>query len=326
MRYVAQRLVQMVVVLLIVTFLTFCLVRFLPGDPAISILGTSQELADQDPATKQRVDELRDRLDLDEPLPVAYYRWLKKLVVDQDLGRSEIRQTEVSELMGTALPRSGLLMLYAIVLSLVIAIPLGILTAYKANTFIDKVTNSAAFGVISLPSFIIAILLVWLFAIELGWFPATNVVPFSESPLEHFKSYALPSFSLALPQAAVYMRVLRTDMLATLQEDFIGMAKAKGMPTRKILLRHAFRPSSFTLLTVTAINVGQLIGGSVIIEFIFAINGMGSQLAAAVARSDYIVVQAAVAIVALFFVSINFLVDILYGVLDPRIRHARSRA
>ena len=326
MRYVAQRLVQMVAVLLVVTFLTFCLVRFLPGDPAVNILGTTQELAEQDPGTRQRVIELRDRLDLDESIPVAYYRWLNRLVVHQDLGRSEIRQTEVSELLGKALPRSALLMLYSIVLSLLIAIPLGIFTAHKANSWFDKVTSSAAFGVISLPSFIIAILLVFLFAIELQWLPATNVVPFSEDPVEHFKSYLLPSLSLALPQAAVYMRVLRTDMISTLQEDFIGMAKAKGMPTRKILLRHAFRPSSFTLLTVTAINIGQLIGGAVIIEFIFAINGMGSQLATAVLRSDYIVVQAAVAIVALFFVSINFLVDILYGVLDPRIRHARGRA
>ena len=324
MRYIAQRLAQMVVVLLVVTFLTFCLVRFLPGDPAISILGTTQELAAQDPDTRERVEALRDKLDLDESIPVAYYRWLKRTVVDRDLGFSEIRQTDVSELVGTALPRSGLLMLYAIVLSLLIAIPFGILTAHRANSWFDKVTNSVAFGVISLPSFIIAILLVYFFAIELQWLPATGVVDFGEDPVEHFKSYVLPSLSLALPIAAVNMRILRTDMIATLQEDFIGMAKAKGMPTRKILLRHAFRPSSFTLLTVTALNVGQLIGGAVIIEFLFAINGMGSQLATAVARADYIVVQAGVAIVAFFFVTVNFLVDILYGVLDPRIRHARA--
>jgi peptide/nickel transport system permease protein len=314
----------MVAVLFVVTFLTFAFVRFLPGDPAISILGTTQELAAQDPGTKAKVEELRDRLDLNDPVPVAYARWLKKLVVDRDLGFSEIRQTDVSDIIGKSLPRSGLLMFYSIVLSLVIAVPLGVFAAYRSSTWIDKILSSSAFGIISLPSFIIAILLVFVFAIRLKWLPATGVVNFGDDPVEHFKSYLLPSLSLALPQAAVYMRILRTDMIATLQEDFIGTAKAKGMPTRKILLGHAFRPSSFTLLTVLGINIGQLIGGSVIIEFLFAINGMGSQLASALGRSDYIVVQSAVAIIALFFVSINFLIDILYGVLDPRIRHARS--
>ena len=324
MRYIALRLLQMVAVLIIVTFLTFAFVRFLPGDPAVSILGTTQELAEADPGTRERVEALRDRLDLDKPVHVGYVRWLKKIIIDRDLGFSEIRQTDVSQLVGTALPRSGLLMLYSILLSLILAIPFGILTAHRSFTWFDKITNSVAFGIISLPSFIIAILLIFVFAVTLKWLPSQGVVPFGTDPIEHFKSYLLPSLSLALPQAAVYMRVLRTDMIATLQEDFIGTAKAKGMPTRTILLRHAFRPSSFTLLTVTAINVGQLIGGSVIIEFLFVINGMGSQLASALVRSDYILTQSAVAIVALFFVSINFLVDILYGVLDPRIRHARS--
>jgi peptide/nickel transport system permease protein len=314
----------MVGVLLVVTFLTFGLIRFLPGDPAVAIIGTTQEQAANDPAIAKRLAEVRKRLELDKPVPVAYASWLKRLVINRDLGYSEPRNTEVSALLSTALPRSALLMLYSVVLSLVIAIPLGILTAYRASTRLDRVLNGMAFGFISLPSFIIAIFLVYVFAVRLGWLPPSGVVPFSENPIEHFKSYLLPSLSLALPQAAVYMRVLRTDMIATLQEDFIGTAKAKGMPTRAILLRHAFRPSSFTLLTVTGINIGQLIGGAVIIEFIFDTNGMGARLVTALQTSDYVVVQSCVALVALFFVSINFLVDILYGVLDPRIRHARS--
>jgi peptide/nickel transport system permease protein len=326
MKFIAQRLVQMLAVLFVVTFLTFGLVRVLPGDPAVSIIGTTQEQAEKDPATKQRVEELRDRLDLDEPVHVAYFAWLKTLIVDRDLGYSEIRQTEVSELLGTALPRSILLMVYSIALSLILAIPLGILAAYRQGGWIDRALSASAFGLISLPSFIIAILLVYVFAIQLDWLPASGVTDFSEDPVEHFKSYLLPALALALPQAAVYMRVLRTDMIATLQEDFIGTAKAKGMPPRTILLRHAFRPSSFTLLTVTALTIGQLIGGTVIIEFIFNINGMGSQLAGALGRSDYIVVQSAVAIIAVFFVMINFTVDIFYGLIDPRIRHVRGRA
>jgi peptide/nickel transport system permease protein len=313
-------------VLLIVTFFTFGLVRFLPGDPAVSILGTTQELAEQDPGTKERVEQLKADLDLDKSVPEAYVSWLKKVVVDRDLGHSYIRNTDVDELVSTALPRSALLMFYAIVLSLVIAIPLGILAAYKSYTWLDRIISGSAFAFISVPAFILAIVLVYIFAVRLSWFPATGIVDFSENPAEHFKSYALPALSLALPQAAVFLRVLRTDMVSTLQEDFIGTAKAKGMPTRSILLRHAFRPSSFTLLTVTGISVGQLIGGSVIIEFIFNMNGMGSQLAGALGRSDYVVVQSIVAVVAIFFITLNFAIDILYGVLDPRIRHVRSRA
>jgi len=316
----------MLAVLFVVTFLTFGLVRVLPGDPAISIIGTTQEQAAKDPATRQRVEELRERLDLDEPVHVAYALWLKQLLIDRDLGYSEIRSTEVSELLGTALPRSILLMVYSIVLSLILAIPLGILAAYRQGGWMDKALSSTAFGLISLPSFIIAILLVYVFAIQLDWLPASGVVDFSDDPVEHFRSYLLPALALALPQAAVYMRVLRTDMIATLQEDFIGTAKAKGMPPRTILLRHAFRPSSFTLLTVTALTVGQLIGGTVIIEFIFNINGMGSQLAGALARSDYIPVQGVVVVIAVGYVLINFFVDMLYAVLDPRIRHARALA
>ena len=144
-------------------------------------------------------------------------------------------------------------MVYSITLSLIFAIPLGILAAYRQGGWLDRSLNSMAFGLISLPSFIIAILLVFIFAVQLDWLPASGVVDFSEDPVEHFKSYLLPSLALALPQAAVYMRVLRTDMIATLGEDFIGTAKAKGMPPRAILLRHAFRPSAFTLMTVTCL-------------------------------------------------------------------------
>jgi peptide/nickel transport system permease protein len=209
---------------------------------------------------------------------------------------------------------------------LVIAVPLGILTAYRADSWFDKSVNTVAFGLLSVPNFIFGVLLVFLFSIRLGWLPATGYVPFGEDPTEHFRRMILPSFALAASQIAVYMRLLRTDMISTLQEDFIGVARAKGMPTRRILLRHALRPSSFSLLTVAAINVGQLIGGTIVIERIFAIAGLGSLIVESIFTRDYLVVQGAIVIVAVGFVLVNFIVDILYAVLDPRIRHARAIA
>jgi peptide/nickel transport system permease protein len=335
MRYLAQRLVLLVGVLFVVTFLTFMLVRVLPGDPVLSVTGIPQSAADSceaDPSGTDcenlvpRIEAARHDLNLDASVPVAYARWMGDLLPpDVDLGYSYVRNTPVSELLGNALPRTGLLMLYSVIVSVIIAIPLGVLAAYKAGGWIDRVISTTAFGVIALPNFVLAVVLVYVFAVKLGWFPATDVVDLGDGTLfEHFKSYTLPVMSLAIGQVAVFARLLRTDMVSTLQEDYIGMAKAKGMPVRRILFRHALRPSSFTLLTVVGLTVGQLIGGAVIIEFIFNINGMGSQIAAAVGRSDYVLVQSGVVIIATGFVVLNFAVDLLYGFLDPRVRHARS--
>jgi peptide/nickel transport system permease protein len=334
-RYLGQRLVLLAGVLFVVTFLTFMLVRVLPGDPVLSVTGIPQSAADSceaDPSGTnceelvQRIEAARADLNLDKSVPEAYLRWMGDLLPpNTDLGFSYVRNTEVSELLGTALPRTGLLMLYSVIVSVILAIPLGVLAAYRAGGWVDRLISTSAFGVIAIPNFVIAVVLVYVFAVRLGWFPATGVVDLGDGSLvDHFKSYTLPVASLAIGQTAVFARLLRTDMVSTLQEDYIGMAKAKGMPVRKILFTHALRPSSFTLLTVVGLTVGQLIGGAVIIEFIFNINGMGSQIASAVARSDYVLVQSGVVIIATGFVVLNFAVDLLYGVLDPRVRHARS--
>jgi len=325
-RYLGQRLLQLIGVLFIVSFLTFLLVRFLPGDPVLSVTGIPQSAADSgDPELIRQIEEAREDLNLDDSIPVDYVQWLGDLLPpDVDLGFSYVRNTEVSELIGTALPRTALLMVYSIILSLVIAIPLGVLAAYRAGGWVDRLISTTAFGVIAVPNFVAATVLVYIFAVQLGWFPASGVKTIADDGLvEHLKSYTLPVVSLSLSTTAVFARTLRTDMVATLQEDFIGMAKAKGMPVRSILLRHALRPSSFTLLTIAGLNVGQLIGGSVIIEVIFNINGLGSQIAAAVLRSDYVLVQSGVVLIAAAFITINFIVDLLYGVFDPRVRHAR---
>jgi peptide/nickel transport system permease protein len=309
--------VQLAAVLLLVTFLTFLLLNLLPGGPETAALGIG--------ADEQAQAEFRAEQHLDDPLIVRYADWLGGILTG-DLGDSLIANVPVTELLGQRLPVTLQLMFYATFLALIISVPLGILTAYKADSMFDKSTNTIAFGLLSLPNFIVGVLLVFLFSIRLGWLPATGSTPFGEDPVEHFRRMILPTIALAVGQIAVYMRLLRTDMISTLQEDFIGVARAKGMPTRRILLRHALRPSSFSLLTVVAINVGQLIGGTIVIERIFAIPGLGSLLVESIFRRDYLVVQGCIVIVAVGFVLVNFIVDILYAVLDPRIRHARAIA
>lgn len=317
MRYIRQKVVQLAAVLLLVTFLTFLLLNLLPGGPETAALGIG--------ADEQAQAEFREEQNLDDPLIVRYVDWLGGLL-SGDLGDSLIANVPVTDLLSQRLPVTLQLMVYATFLALIIAVPLGILTAYKADSMFDKSANTIAFGLLSLPNFIVGVLLVFLFSIRLGWLPATGSTPFGEDPAEHFRRMILPTIALAVGQIAVYMRLLRTDMISTLQEDFIGVARAKGMPTRRILLRHALRPSSFSLLTVVAINVGQLIGGTIVIERIFAIPGLGSLLVESIFRRDYLVVQGCIVIVAVGFVLVNFIVDVLYAVLDPRIRHARAIA
>ena len=317
MRYIRQKVVQLAAVLLLVTFLTFLLLNLLPGGPETAALGIG--------ADEQAQAEFREEQNLDDPLIVRYVDWLGGLL-SGDLGDSLIANVPVTDLLSQRLPVTLQLMVYATFLALIIAVPLGILTAYKADSMFDKSANTIAFGLLSLPNFIVGVLLVFLFSIRLGWLPATGSTPFGEDPVEHFRRMILPTIALAVGQIAVYMRLLRTDMISTLQEDFIGVARAKGMPTRRILLRHALRPSSFSLLTVVAINVGQLIGGTIVIERIFAIPGLGSLIVESIFRRDYLVVQGCIVIVAVGFVLVNFIVDVLYAVLDPRIRHARAIA
>lgn len=325
MHQLRRKLAHLVGVLLVVSFLTFLLVNLLPGGPERAILGTN--------ATPDAVAELRADLHLDDPIPVRYTRWLGD-ALSGDLGQSYTQQAPVATLLADRLPVSLTLMLYAQVLALGVAIPLGILAAARAGGWFDRLASTTAFGLLSLPNFIVAVVLVFLFSVgglsvfgvNVGgyFFPATGYVSFADSPPDHFRAMFLPSLALAAGQIAVYMRLLRSDMIATLQEDFIGMARAKGMPTRTILLRHALKPSSFSLLTVAGINVGALIGGAVIIESIFVLGGVGDLLVRSIFTRDYLVIQSTVLVIAVGFVVVNFLVDTLYSVLDPRIRYQHA--
>ena len=314
-KFVGRRLLYLLPVLLAVTLLTFLIASLLPGDLASTILG--------DQATPEKVEALRRQMGLDLPLWQRYLHWLWG-VLHGDLGRSFRTGETVLAAVADRLPVSLELMVMAEVMGLVIAIPLAILCAVKNGGSLDRFLTGLAFGKLSLPPFLVAILLIYLFAVELKLLPATGWVPFAEDPLANLRSFVLPALTLAFAEWPVLMRVLRSDMIATLQEDYIAMAKAKGLKPSRILLVHALKPSSLTLVTVTGINIGRLIGGTLIIETIFALPGIGRLLVGAIYARDFIILQGVVLFVAVGFVVVNFVVDMLYAVLDPRIRHGRA--
>jgi peptide/nickel transport system permease protein len=314
-RFVGRRLVYLLPVLFAVTLLTFLIASLLPGDLAYTILG--------DQATPEKVEALRAQMGLDRPIWERYLLWLGH-AVQGDLGRSFRTGETVLAAVLDRLPVSLELMVLAEVLGLVIAIPLAILCAVRSGSATDRFLTGLAFGKLSLPPFMVAILLIYLFAVSLNLLPATGWIPFAEDPLANLRSFVLPALTLAIAEWPVLMRVLRSDMIATLQEDYIAMAKAKGLKPSRILLVHALKPSSLTLVTVTGINIGRLIGGALIVETIFALPGIGRLLVGALYARDFIILQGVVLFVAVGFVVVNFIVDMLYAVLDPRIRHGRA--
>ncbi len=310
------RLVKLLAVVLIVSFLTFSLTKLMPGDPVNVILGPQ--------ASKPEVRAAVEKdLGLDKPFIEQYTSYLGN-AVRGDLGRSYDSKFETTTLLGEKLPATIELMLLAQALSLLISVPLAMYSAYRANSRADRAITTTAFGLISFPNYALAVVLVWLFALQLRWFPAVGYVPISDGLVDNLKSVALPVGALVTGLTAVYTRLLRSDLIATLQEDFVLMARSKGLPTWHILLRHALRPSSFTLLTVFAINFGTLIGGAVIIERFFAIPGVGSLAVESILKRDYLVVQGVVLLIATAFVLVNVLVDILYSILDPRVRRSAA--
>jgi peptide/nickel transport system permease protein len=212
------------------------------------------------------------------------------------------------------------------ILTILIAIPLGVLAAYKSGTFIDRLINTTAFGSIALPDFALALVLSYWVGVKLHWLPSQGYVYPTHDFVSHLQHMLLPALSLAIGQIAGYMRLLRSDMIQTLQEDFILMAKAKGITNRRILWRHALRPSSLTLLTVAGLNVGALIGGTVVIEILFQLPGMGLLLYTAITERQFVMLQSLVAVIAVGYVVVNVFIDTLYTILDPRLRHARAIA
>lgn len=314
-RLITFKALSLVPVLLAVSFLTFLMLSLLPGCVECQILGP-------DNLTPEAIAAVRADLHLDDPLPVRYGAWLGDALTG-DLGRSYITHQEVSDAITERLPVTLELVVLSMVLALAISIPLGMVTGYRAKGPLDRAVTGATFGMLAIPSFMMALLLIYLFAVELGWFPATGWTYLTDDPVQNLRSAFMPALSLALVNIAVFTRVLRTDIIVTLQEDYILLARSKGLPPWRILLRGALRPSSFSLLTVAGLAIGNLLGGAVIVEQLFALPGIGRLLFDAIFRRDLMVVQGVVLVLTVGFVVVNAAVDVLYQLLDPRIR-ARS--
>ena len=311
---IARKLVQLVITVILVTLFASLLLELLPGDPVEVLVPFGSD--------EQR-QLVREETGLDQPFIVRYGEWLGGFVTG-DMGNyyTVSSSRPVSERVVDALPPTILLMVYAQVLALLIAIPVGVLAAYKQGTWFDRLSNTSAFAMLAIPTFALGFVLQYYVGVKLGWADTGGYAAIEESFPDHVRSMILPTITLAVGQVAVYMRLLRSDMIATLQQDFITMAKAKGITTKRILFRHALRPSSLTLLTVAGLNIGTLIGGALIIEVVFNIPGLGYLMGEAIATRQIVAFQSIVAIIAIFYVIVNFFVDILYTVLDPRIRHA----
>ena len=312
-----KKILRLVFVVLAVTTLTFLMVNILPGDVAYMIGGQG--------ATQEDIQAIREDLGLDRNLIVRYLIWLGHLVRG-DFGTSYLTQEPVLEIILARLPVTIELLIISQILALLLALPTGILSAYRSGTIVDRLISFSGFATLSIPTFVMALLGIYLFAIQLHWLPATGYSPLSYGMAANIKSFILPALSLALIEWVALMRVLRSDMISTLQQNFILMAKAKGLPPWKVLLHHALRPSSFTLVTLLGLQIGRLIGGAVIIETIFALPGIGRLLVNAIYARDYLVVQGCILLITIGYVVINTLVDLLYHILDPRIRTEASNA
>lgn len=312
---IIRRIGRLVLVFFVVTSLTFLLLDRSPGDPAARIAG--------DAATPEVVDEIREELGLNDPLLERYVAWVGD-ALRLDFGDSLVTRGFSSwDLIREALPKTLELMVLAELIAIAIAVPLAIASARRPGGLVDKASSSTAFGLLALPSFVLGIYLAYVFGVRLGWFPTIvdNLPSLFADPIGNLHQMFLPSLTLALNLVAIYLRLLRSDLIDTLQEDYVLLAQARGLSERRIMWRHVLRPSSLNFTTAVGLNVAGLIGGALIIEVLFAINGMGRLIIKSVVLEDYNVVAAIVAILTVAYVTVNFAIDMLYSVLDPRIRH-----
>jgi peptide/nickel transport system permease protein len=310
-RYAGERLIGLVVVLWLVASLVFLLLRVVPGDPVRILAGIN--VVDQ--AT---VERLRAELGLDQPIVVQYFSWLGHLL-QGDLGTSIRSNLPVSQLIGEALPVTVELAFLAILVGVGLSIPLGVAAARRRGRPSDLGIVSLALIGISMPSFVLALLAIYTFSVKLNLLPTGGYVPLTEHPLENLKLMIMPACTLGLVTAGILTRMMRRNLIDELEEDYIVTARAKGAGERRVFYRHALRNAMIPYVTVAGVEVGILLSGAVIVETIFAIPGMGRLMITNINDRDYPVVQGVVFVVAVFYVAVNFVVDLLYVWLDPRV-------
>jgi peptide/nickel transport system permease protein len=319
MRYFLQRFAQLVVVFVLVTFGVLVLMRIGSGGP--------RELANRMlggfPSEKEAADTIL-QYHLDSNYFTQYLYWLRDLFIHQDLGYSKGNSSTVAALLGPRVWTTVLLGLYANVFALLLAVPVAVRQAYKRDGAFDRVSSLFTFAIVGVPAIVLGVFLRLLLVVRFKVFLplGTKVYPWQDLG-QHFHAFFLPTLTLTLPLAAVYARLLRADMIMTLQADFVTLASAKGVSPSRVLWHHALRNSAFSLLTAVGTQLGALVGSALVVETLFAMDGLGAQLVRSVGTRDLFTVQSLVAIIVLFVVTVNLLVDLLYTVIDPRIRHAR---
>jgi peptide/nickel transport system permease protein len=316
LRLIGRRLLTAVPILLGVTILMFILLNLIPGSAAVQLLGPE--------ATPDQIARLEEQMGLNRPPVERYLSWLTNLL-HGDLGRSLVSRQPITDVLPTRLGVTAELVGLAFVISLVLAIPLALAAARRPNGLFDRISMVVATTGLSVANYVLALLLVLLFAVRLGWFPAIGYTPISAGLGANLYAMALPSFAMAFPLLCFYTRFLRSDLVDQMQsEDYVMTARAKGLGPWQVLLRHAFRNSSFGLITIVGLNISGLIGATVIIESIFALPGIGQYLLQGILTRDYVVVQAIVLVFATITVLANLMADVLYAVLDPRIRYGSN--
>jgi peptide/nickel transport system permease protein len=314
--YLAKKLASMLFTLLLVSVLTFLALFLLPGDPAMLILGTE--------ADARSLELIRNQLGLDQPITTQYLNWLKG-VLQGDFGESYTfsRGYSIAKLVASALPVTIPLAAAAIALSLAFAIPLGTLAAGRRGGTLDKIILFFAQAGLSIPAFWLGILAIQFFAVCLGWFPPGNMPRWSADPLGAAASLVLPAVVLALPRTAVLTRIVRTAMLETLQEDYIRTARGKGVTESTVIFKHGLSNALIATSTVAGIQLIQLVAGTVVVEQVFSLPGLGRLILSAVLLRDLPLVQGAVFVGTAIVLTVNFLLDCLYPILDPRIKEVR---
>lgn len=309
---ILRRLASAFPILLIVSLITFGMIHLIPGDPAAAIAGLA--------ATPEQIANIRHDLLLDQPLTTQLFRWYLNLL-HGDLGRSLLLGEPVTSATFTRLPVTIALSAYALVITLVLGLTSGILAALRQNTWVDQAAMVFAMLGISLPNFYLGLLMIIVFAVDLGWLPTGGYVPFFTDPLGWLATSTMPAISLALLLTGLLARITRSTMLEVLRQDYIRTARAKGLPRRQVVMKHALANALIPITTVIGIIVSLLISGSVVTETLFSIPGMGQLLTQAVLNRDYPMVQGGLLITTALLVLVNIGVDVAYALLDPRVRY-----
>ena len=309
--YLVGRLAQAVPVLLLASLAVFLVLRLVPGDPADALAGED--------ATPAEVDAIREQLGLKDPLPVQYGRWIADLMRG-DLGVSIRTGIPVSRLVKLSFPPTIELAVASYVVAILIGIPLGTIAGVKPRSGWDWFLSFFTISTLGIPNFLLGVLLLWLFSVNLGWLPVSGRVSIFDDPIQSIKHLILPSFALGSGLAAVLARYTRTTVQEAMGQDYIRTARAKGLSPRVVVVRHALRNSMIPVVTIMALQVGGILAGAVVIERVFTRPGLGRLVVDAIQNRDYLIVQSTLVILVVIFVAVNLAADIAYGFLDPRVR------